>query len=517
MAEQHITGQREQAIQRLRSLFAMHRIPFGAPAHLGGLLLSIRENRHFAMDFWSLVSALIDSGSGTLGDAAVVEAVVESSTGVDTTSLPADERPGVDELRQLLAGVDVSRPVEMSNKAAQPVSPDGDDLAERRRSIGATLAKLEESTRELRAQLTQLDAQMAGQRPADRTVIGPRPAEVKVAEEQKSEPPSRWNRMSPFGEEQMPVPEIDDEPSQAGSPMAEAAPPRRAAALQQQVETPVVTAPPSPSATQHAAPAESAVTAESPVAVFDPRPAGTLGRRGLAIPDPDDDPRITAPFSRYGDEEEPSLLKRLVAPAVILVLLAAALVAARTGAGHAWLQRAVQSVRDAYHSATTQENEPPPPAVPAPPATTQAAPGEAAATPSAAASPPGAAPEPAAPPAEGLRSSDSPDNEASPQGKPVDAGVLRVPASTMAANLIASRVPAYPETARARGIEGSVIMDVVISPAGTVKHVRVIDGDSHLRAAAQSAVLRWRYKPYLLKGKPVEVATTVKLGFHRPR
>lgn len=99
----------------------------------------------------------------------------------------------------------------------------------------------------------------------------------------------------------------------------------------------------------------------------------------------------------------------------------------------------------------------------------------------------------------------------------IGANVLRVPASTMAANLITSRVPAYPESARAQEIEGSVIMDVVISQTGTVKYVRVIDGDRHLRAAAQDAVLRWRYKPYLLNGEAVEVATTVKLDFRLPQ
>ena len=527
MAEQQITGQHEQAIKRLRSLFEMHQIPFGAPEHLGGLLLSLHENRHFAMDFWSLVNSLSDSGSGTLGDAAMVEAVVESSTGVDANSLPADERPGIEELRQLLAGVDVSRPVEPPKKTAQPVLPASEDLMERRRSIGETLAKLEESTRELRAQLAQLDAQMSSHRTSDQIVIDPALDEIRINEEQKTESRSKWNRMSPFGEGRITAQEIDEEASQVASPRAEAAPPRRIADAQQSMITPVAAAP-SPSTAQkqqRAMPAEPSVVNRPPetvpAAVFDPRPVSTLGQRGLAISDPDDDPRISAPFSKYGDDEEPSPLKRLAVPAVILVLLAAAAFAAtRTGIGHVWLQRAVDSARGAYNSATGQKNETPAPVVETAPPAAQAAPSSSSAAPSSTTTAPASQPAPGNPPAgEPRRSSNTPDDEASPQREEemVDAGVLRVPASTMAANLINSRVPAYPESARAQGIEGTVIMEVLISETGAVRYVRVIDGDRHLRAAARDAVLRWRYKPYLLNGEPIEVSTTVNLDFHLPQ
>jgi TonB family protein len=87
----------------------------------------------------------------------------------------------------------------------------------------------------------------------------------------------------------------------------------------------------------------------------------------------------------------------------------------------------------------------------------------------------------------------------------------------MAANLITSRVPAYPESALEQEIEGPVVMDVVISDMGVVRYVHVIDGDRHLRAAAEDAVMRFRYKPYLLNGSPVEVTTTVRVDFRLPR
>lgn len=86
----------------------------------------------------------------------------------------------------------------------------------------------------------------------------------------------------------------------------------------------------------------------------------------------------------------------------------------------------------------------------------------------------------------------------------------------MAANLALSRIPAYPESARAQQIEGRVTMEVVISATGAVKYVHAIDGDRRLRAAAEDAVMRWRYKPYLLHGEPVDVTTTVQVDFRLP-
>jgi TonB family protein len=99
----------------------------------------------------------------------------------------------------------------------------------------------------------------------------------------------------------------------------------------------------------------------------------------------------------------------------------------------------------------------------------------------------------------------------------LDAGVLRVPAAVMESNLIASRVPAYPETAKAEGIEGRVVMEARISKMGAVERVRVIEGDRHLRAAAEDAVMKWHYRPYLLGGRPVDVGTTVRVDFRLPR
>jgi protein TonB len=94
---------------------------------------------------------------------------------------------------------------------------------------------------------------------------------------------------------------------------------------------------------------------------------------------------------------------------------------------------------------------------------------------------------------------------------------VRVSSGVMASNLVESSVPDYPKLARLTGLQGPVVLEVVISDRGTVDHVDVVKGHHLLRAAAESAVKHWRYRPYLLDGRPVEVATTVTVDFKLDR
>jgi TonB family protein len=97
------------------------------------------------------------------------------------------------------------------------------------------------------------------------------------------------------------------------------------------------------------------------------------------------------------------------------------------------------------------------------------------------------------------------------------AGAIRVSPAVMESRLVDSRVPAYPDSAKLAGVEGSVIMQAIISRNGTVRRVHVIQGDSRLRGPAVDAVYKWRYRPYLLDGQPVDVATTISVDFDLDR
>jgi TonB family protein len=62
-------------------------------------------------------------------------------------------------------------------------------------------------------------------------------------------------------------------------------------------------------------------------------------------------------------------------------------------------------------------------------------------------------------------------------------------------------------------MQGNVVMQAIISRNGTVESVHVIKGHRLLRSAATNAVRAWRYRPYLINGRPVEVATIVSVDF----
>ncbi|MFK8053541.1 MAG: energy transducer TonB [Woeseiaceae bacterium] len=66
--------------------------------------------------------------------------------------------------------------------------------------------------------------------------------------------------------------------------------------------------------------------------------------------------------------------------------------------------------------------------------------------------------------------------------------------------------PAYPSRAQSRGLEGYVIMSFTVTTTGTVKDPLVVETTSSLfNRAATQAVLKFKYKPRVVDGKPVEV------------
>ena len=83
----------------------------------------------------------------------------------------------------------------------------------------------------------------------------------------------------------------------------------------------------------------------------------------------------------------------------------------------------------------------------------------------------------------------------------------------MAANVLSAPQPSYPLFATLTRMRGEVIMKAIISKDGTIKTVHVVKGHRLLRGAATNAVRSWRYRPYLVNGRPVEVATTVSVDF----
>jgi TonB family protein len=55
--------------------------------------------------------------------------------------------------------------------------------------------------------------------------------------------------------------------------------------------------------------------------------------------------------------------------------------------------------------------------------------------------------------------------------------------------------PTYPELARKMNITGTVKIEVVVAPNGTVKGARVVGGHPVLANAALDAAKKWRFEP----------------------
>ncbi len=92
-------------------------------------------------------------------------------------------------------------------------------------------------------------------------------------------------------------------------------------------------------------------------------------------------------------------------------------------------------------------------------------------------------------------------------------GKIMMSSGVAQGNRIDGEAPKYPAIAKAAGVQGTVVLRVTISEGGTVEDQKVISGPPMLEAAAMDAVRTWRYKPYLLNGKPIKVETLVNIVF----
>ncbi len=76
--------------------------------------------------------------------------------------------------------------------------------------------------------------------------------------------------------------------------------------------------------------------------------------------------------------------------------------------------------------------------------------------------------------------------------------------------------PVYPPAARVAGVQGLVVLEATIDPAGEVSGIEVLRSVPELEAAAVAAVEQWRYEPTLVDGAPVSVLMTVTINFLLP-
>lgn len=93
------------------------------------------------------------------------------------------------------------------------------------------------------------------------------------------------------------------------------------------------------------------------------------------------------------------------------------------------------------------------------------------------------------------------------------AAPVRIGGVVAQANLIRSVQPVYPVAAKMARIQGVVEFEAVINQQGLVEKLQLISGHPLLVDAARNAILQWRYRPTLLNGHPVPVATMITIRF----
>jgi protein TonB len=76
--------------------------------------------------------------------------------------------------------------------------------------------------------------------------------------------------------------------------------------------------------------------------------------------------------------------------------------------------------------------------------------------------------------------------------------------------------PVYPVEARRAGVSGTVMVQALVATDGSVLDTRVVRSVRGLDEAAERCVRRWRFKPAMRDGQPVEcwIAVPVRFSLH---
>jgi protein TonB len=78
--------------------------------------------------------------------------------------------------------------------------------------------------------------------------------------------------------------------------------------------------------------------------------------------------------------------------------------------------------------------------------------------------------------------------------------------------------PVYPEPARAAGVTGFVVLQVIVGSDGGAESIEVLrPGLLGMTEAAVAAVRQWRWEPSTLNGRPVDVIVVVTVRFELQR
>jgi TonB family protein len=101
-----------------------------------------------------------------------------------------------------------------------------------------------------------------------------------------------------------------------------------------------------------------------------------------------------------------------------------------------------------------------------------------------------------------------------PEELPGTEQALRVGGAVQRPELIGKPLRRYPPEARRAGMQGTVILEVIIDQEGCVRHPRILKGvPMGIDGAALIAVRSWTYQPATLEGRHVPVYYVLTVPF----
>jgi len=90
---------------------------------------------------------------------------------------------------------------------------------------------------------------------------------------------------------------------------------------------------------------------------------------------------------------------------------------------------------------------------------------------------------------------------------------IRVTEDVTAPRAVSMQPPSYPAEAKAAGIEGTVVVQYIVTEKGEVKDVAAVRGPAELLAVCVAAVQSWRFMPAMKDGQPVAVHRVARFPF----
>jgi TonB family protein len=112
-----------------------------------------------------------------------------------------------------------------------------------------------------------------------------------------------------------------------------------------------------------------------------------------------------------------------------------------------------------------------------------------------------------------LRAQDAAQTTPATEGQSAPPAPIRVAANIMSAKITHLVLPVYPHAAKDAHMEGTVILSAMIAKDGSVTDLQYVSGPPMFTKSAMKAVKKWKYRPTLINGDPVEVSTTISVVY----